>query len=207
MSVSFFPATASVSRHLLAVILFLFVSFSALAQETPTEKEIRIDRNHSTLGFSVPILGGLSHVWGKFTDFDVSLVWDGDASMPKNVTVEIRTASVSTGIANRDADIQGDNIFDTEHFPNITFESNDIRKNGSDYVAVGNFTMRGITKEIILPFAIHTIADEEDPTDPWRAYEIHYTFDRRDFGITWQHSAITMFFGYDIDVDIALLER
>ncbi len=207
MSTSVFPSIAPAARQILAVVIFFSCSLSAVGQENPSADRIRFDRNHSTLGFSVPILGGLSHVRGKFTDFDVSMDWDDAASMPKNVSVEIRTASVSTGIANRDADIQGDSIFDSEHFPNITFVSSDIRRNGSDYVAIGNFTMRGITHEIFLPFSIHTLRDDTDPDNPWRAYEIHYALDRRDYGITWQHNAIATFFGYDIDVDIALLER
>ena len=37
---------------------------------------MKVDHNHSTIGFAIPILGGLSKVTGKFTDFDAEVVYD-----------------------------------------------------------------------------------------------------------------------------------
>ena len=63
---------------LLSAILVLFVLASDTQAQDSPEGAIRIDRNHSTLGFAVPVAGGISKVTGKFTDFAVDLVWDDE---------------------------------------------------------------------------------------------------------------------------------
>ncbi|MBI3886937.1 MAG: hypothetical protein HY302_14590 [Opitutae bacterium] len=54
-------------RCLLAVALAFSVAVAAPALE------YKIGRNHSLIGFAVPILGGLSKVRGKNTDFASTL--------------------------------------------------------------------------------------------------------------------------------------
>ena len=64
-------------RRFSAILLLLCFSLPAIAQESENSPElIRIDRNHSTMGFNVPIVKGLSKVTGKFTDFSIDLICD-----------------------------------------------------------------------------------------------------------------------------------
>jgi len=192
----------------LLTLLSLFIVVPGLAQESDNQDEaIRIDTNHSTLGFTIPIVAGISRVTAKFTDFNVELVWDDEYPSKSSVSVEIQVASISTGLSGRDGDIQSDKILDEASFPTITFESTDIRKNGSDFIAIGDFTLHGVTKEIYLPVRVVTFVDEDNPDDPWRAYHIGYELDRRDYGIKWVRGSLAFFVGYDMDVDITLLER
>ena len=44
------------------------------------------------------------------------------------------------------------NVLDVDKFPVITFESTTITKSNTGYDAIGNLTMKGITKEIKFPF-------------------------------------------------------
>ena len=192
---------------LLSAILVLFVLGSNTQAQDSPEGAIRIDRNHSTLGFAVPVAGGISKVTGKFTDFAVDLVWDDENPSASSVSVEIQVASVSTGYEGRDGDVSSDSILDAENYPTITFVSDDIRPNGTGFVAVGDFTMHGVTKELFLPVTVVTLPNEDDPEDPWRAFHVSYQLDRSDYGITWKHSSVDFFFGFDIDIDINLLER
>jgi polyisoprenoid-binding protein YceI len=53
-------------------VLLLF-AVTAVAQVASTTRPYPIDNNHSTVGFSVPIFGGLSQVKGKFMDFAITL--------------------------------------------------------------------------------------------------------------------------------------
>src|ERR1700720_604098 len=86
------------------------------------------DRNHSTVGFSVPIMGGLSKVTGKFTDFQIRLSGD-DADLSRgSVSATIQTASIDTGIVDRDKDLRSAGFFDAAKYPEIRFESRSIRK-------------------------------------------------------------------------------
>ena len=57
----------------LAAVLF----FSTVTPgQVDTARHYVIDTNHSTVGFSVSIMDGLSKVNGKFTDFHVTLTND-----------------------------------------------------------------------------------------------------------------------------------
>jgi len=53
----------------LAVLLFSAIG----AAQVKTARPYPIDANHSTVGFSVSIMGDLSKVNGKFTEFAVRL--------------------------------------------------------------------------------------------------------------------------------------
>lgn len=192
----------------LFALLCLCLVVPISAQESDIQDEtIRIDRNHSTLGFTIPIVAGISRVTGKFTDFQVELVWNSEDPSKSSVSLEIQVASINTGLEGRDGDILGDRILDAENFPTITFQSSDIHRNGADFIAIGDLTLHGVTKEIYLPIRVVTFVDENNPDDPWQAYHIDYTLDRRDYGINWIRGSLDFFVGYDIDIEIALLER
>src|SRR6476620_7656634 len=98
-----------------------------------TTREYKIDNNHSTVGFSVPILGGLSKVTGKFSDFDIDLKVDEKDITRSSVRAVLKTASISTGITARDEHLRTADFFDAAKFPEITFESTKIRKNGKGF--------------------------------------------------------------------------
>ena len=54
---------------ILPLLAILVAASPFLAATTKYETDV----NHSNIGFSIPIMGGLSHVRGKFTDFKVSM--------------------------------------------------------------------------------------------------------------------------------------
>jgi len=58
-----------------------------------------MDHSHSSIGFELPIRGGLSKVPGKFTDFEVALFTNPSDITKSSVNAAIRVASVDTGIA------------------------------------------------------------------------------------------------------------
>lgn len=65
-------------------------------------KALEAEPNHTTLGFSIPIAGGLTRVTGKFTQFDISATVEGERPLDDvtawTVTATIATASIDTGI-------------------------------------------------------------------------------------------------------------
>ena len=61
-----------------------------------------VEPNHSTVGFSVPISGGITRVSGKFMDFQINISYDRDNIPQSSVTVVIQATSINTGIAGRD---------------------------------------------------------------------------------------------------------
>jgi len=147
-----------VLKTTLGTVLF----FSTIAaQQVDTARPYRIDTNHSTIGFSVPIMGGLSKVNGKFTDFAVTLTNDEKDITKSSVSVVIKATSINTGIPARDNHLRTADFFGVEKYPEITFQSKRVEKKGKQLIAVGDFTMHGISKEIALPFTITGI--DKDP--------------------------------------------
>ena len=73
---------------------------------------------------------------------------------PANSKVDfaIQTASIDTKEPQRDAHLKSDDFFAAETHPTITFHSTSIAsRGGDDYDVTGNLTVRGISKEVVLP--------------------------------------------------------
>lgn len=196
-------------KRVSVLLLAVFLSLPAFAQETdeaPERHRIRIDRNHSTLGFNVPIVHGLSRVTGKFTDFSVELFWDENDLEHSSVHLEIDVASVDTGIDRRNGHLRSEDFFDVETYPTITFVSSEIMKNGADFLVKGTLTMHGVSNEIYLPLSTKSFEDGPG-NSAWTSFSVHYTLDRTHYGMDWKQSAVSFFIGNDIEMDIVLLTR
>lgn len=189
------------------VLLILLLAITAFAQDGATTKPYPIDNNHSTVGFSVPILGGLSQVKGKFTDFAITLNNDEKDITKSSVSVVIKATSVDTGIEGRDRHLRSADFFDVEKFPEITFKSERIEKKGKQFVAHGPLTMHGVTKPIALPFSI--TGTYKNPTNKKMSvgYSATMVLNRRDFGINYSRQDNPTFVGDNITVEIELVTR
>jgi len=189
------------------VLLVLLLAVTAFAQDGATTKPYPIDNNHSTVGFSVPILGGLSQVKGKFTDFAITLNHDEKDITKSSVSVVIKATSVNTGIEGRDRHLRSADFFDVEKFPEITFKSERIEKKGKQFIAHGPLTMHGVTKQIALPFSI--TGTFKNPTNNKMSvgYSARMVLNRRGFGINYSRQDNPTFVGDNITVEIELVTR
>lgn len=187
-------------------VLILLFALIVVAQ-VGTPKPYPIDNNHSTVGFSVPILGGLSQVKGKFTDFTITLNNDEKDTTKSSVSVVIKATSVDTGIEGRDRHLRSADFFDVEKFPEITFQSQHIEKKGKEFIAHGPLTMRGVTKEIALPFTITGTFKNPATNKMSVGYSARLVLNRRDFGINYSRQDNPTFIGDNITVEIELVTR
>lgn len=188
------------------ILLVLFLSVLSVAQTTPTGTH-PIDNAHSNVGFSVPILGGLSQVRGKFTDFSITLNHDEKDVTKSSVSVVIKATSVDTGIERRDAHLRNADFFDVEKFPEITFKSERIEKKGKQFIAHGPLTMHGVTKQIALPFTINGTFKNPSNNKASIGYSAKMVLNRRDFGINYNRQDNPTFVGDNITVEIELVTR
>ncbi len=136
-------------KHTLVLTAALLLSTLAFAAD-----EYKIDKVHSTVGFSVKHLV-ISSVPGRFTDFDGTIVYDDKDVTKSSVKVTIQAASINTDNSHRDDDLRGPNFLDTAKYPTITFESKQVKKTPNGLVAVGTLTIKDVSKEIELPFTIN----------------------------------------------------
>ena len=107
-----------------------------------------IDPSHSRVGFRVKHLG-ISTVRGEFGEYEGQLVIteDGDVAAKGSV----KTASITTSDADRDAHLTAPDFCDIETHPEITFQSTSITAVDDDtYEIAGDLTLHGVTKPVTL---------------------------------------------------------
>lgn len=178
---------------LILIILFLLPTQNTFSQTI----QLEVEPNHSTVGFGIPI-SSFTLVRGKFTDYKINIEYiDKDITKSK-ITVDIKAASINTGIPDRDQHLQSADFFDVEKFPSITFQSSKIVKFQDQYLAIGEFQMHGVTKEIVLPFEI-TNADGNTI-----GFKIRSQINRLDYGVgaEFQHTDMPDFLGKNVNVEI-----
>lgn len=171
----------------------------------------RVEPNHSSISFVVPIAGGMTKVRGSFTKFTVEMVHDEKDLAKWSVRAVIEVSSVNTGIADRDKHLQAPEFFDAANHPQIIFQSTRVVKRNDRYVAYGDLTMRGVTRPTELEFVITRY--DHDPSQPDSrprfGASAHTTVNRMDFkvGADWKHTVIPNFLGNEITVEIDLWTR
>jgi polyisoprenoid-binding protein YceI len=190
-------------KSLIAVALLV----ALLAATAPAPVKYEVDVNHSNVGFSIPIMGGLSRVSGKFTDFAVQIVYDEADITKSSVNATIKTASIDTGIEKRDAHLRTADFFDAEKYPEITFQSRRVERRGNQLMAHGIFTMHGVSKEVSIPFTI--TGKHTNPANQRTNIGIsaRLTINRQDYGITWRHRSVPNFVGDEVEIEINLITR
>jgi len=183
----------------LGLILIFACCSGALAADTYT-----IDPVHSAVGFSVQHMM-ISHVNGTFQDFSGTIVYDEKDPSKCSVNVNIKATSIDTRNQDRDADLRTNKFFDAAKFPEITFASTRIEKTGDSYIAHGPLTIRGVSKEVALPFKISGTAK-----DPWGKTRLGaqagLTINRQDFGVSWNKKLDGggVLIGDEVKIDLAV---
>jgi len=137
-----------------------------------------IDPTHSEVGFVARHLM-VTKVRGSFTDVS-GTVQVGQDLGESVANVTIKTASVSTGTADRDTHLRSADFFDVDTFPEITFVSTSYHGD----TLTGDLTIKGVTKAVTLDVDFNGVA-----TDPWgndkAAFEATGELNRTDWGLTW----------------------
>lgn len=117
-----------------------------------TAAEFAFDKKgmHASVTWRIKHLG-YSWMSGRFDNFDGTINFDDKTPEASNVKVEIDVTSISSNHAERDKHLRSPDYLDTAAFPKATFQSTSVKSSGEGKVAItGNFTMRGITKEIVI---------------------------------------------------------
>ncbi len=109
---------------------------------------------------------------------------DAEAGTVKAIEATIKTGSVNTNHEKRDAHLRNADFLDVEHYPTMTFKMKSYKKTAEGYTAVGDLTLRGVTKEITL------VGQYNGATkDPWgntrAGFSAEGKLNRKDFGMVW----------------------
>ena len=95
-----------------------------------------------------------------------------------------KVESIDTGVEARDKHLRTADFFEVEKYPEMTFKSTSVVRKGKSYILNGDLTLKGVTKQIALPFTI-TGAIKDARGNTRMGIAAQTTIDRRDYGITW----------------------
>ncbi len=137
-----------------------------------------LDPTHSEVGFVARHLM-VSKVRGSFTEVGGTVTVKDDV-LDSVADVTIKTASVSSGTADRDGHLRSADFFDVETYPEMRFVSTSFTGD----TLVGDLTIKDVTKPVTLDVDFNGVA-----TDPWgntkAAFEAEGEIDRTQWGLTW----------------------
>ena len=167
---------------LYAIITVMAISFTVSDAAAELQKW-DIDKGHSNVYFDVRHTYAM--VRGKFEDYSGSVQFDADNMEMGNISLEVRTKSVNTGIANRDNHLRADEFFGVKKYPTMTFVSSGVKqKEGEQYLVEGDLTIKGKTRKVAMPFTF--FGSRENPLKKGQqvaGFEARFSINRLDYGV------------------------
>lgn len=165
----------------------------------------QIDPAHSSAAFSIKHMM-IAKVHGAFEKMSGQLTFDPAQPSKAQVEATIETASINTREPQRDTHLKSADFFDVEKFPTITFKSKRVEGAVGDLKVVGDLTIHGVTKEIVLDVD----GPSEELKDPWGNSKIGVSattkIKRKDYGLTWNAAleAGGVLVGDDVNITLDL---
>ncbi|MFF6786255.1 YceI family protein [Streptomyces sp. NPDC012510] len=146
--------------------------------------EWMIDAAHSRIGFSVRH-ALVTTVRGAFTEYQSRLYFDGRDPSRSRAEIVLSTASVDTGVEQRDAHLMGRDFLDAAHHPSMRFVSTAVRPVGNDvYRMSGELTIKSVTRPVDLELTY--LGHVMDPFGYERVgFDGTTTINRSEWGLTY----------------------
>ena len=142
-----------------------------------------LDPAHTRIGFSARH-AMVTKVRGQFDEFEGTAHIDTEDPAKSTVAVTIQTASVSTGQAQRDGHLKSGDFFDVETYPQITFASTDVQRDGTEWSITGDLTINAVTKPVTVLF--EETGEAKDPFGNLRVgFEGTVTINRSEWDLKW----------------------
>jgi polyisoprenoid-binding protein YceI len=140
----------------------------------------RVDAVHSSIGFAVKHMV-VSTFRGRFEDYDVTLETVDGAP---RLTGTVKTDSIKVKDDDLAAHLAAPDFFDSQRFPELTFVSTAIRREGDELIVDGDLTIKGITRNVEARGTTDgpavTLGDFEK-----LGIELETVVDRTAFGLEW----------------------
>lgn len=158
----------------------------------------KIDKNHSSIGFTTTHML-ISEVDGNFGDFEGTITGGDENFVNSEVSFSAKTASINTANEKRDGHLKSADFFDAEKFPELTFTGKIIQEDGKHYLK-GNFTMKGVTKEI--KFDVKFNGKVAGRRGQVAGFKVQGVINRFDYGLEWNRAleAGGLVVGEDVEI-------
>ena len=138
------------------VCVFAILAFALPASAAPVKWNV--DPAKSSLSFEVLISG--QKVTGKFKAFGALIAFCTDDLAHSSAKITIPMDEAKTGDATRDAMLLKPTWFNILDFPQAVYQTTAfVAKGGDKYEAHGKLSLKGVTKDVVLPFTLSIKGD------------------------------------------------
>ena len=185
------PCTAHAMRIALFVTLTSAVSWAMAAAPT----RYTLDPAKSKLEYTFVQAGAQNK--GAFKKLSATLEFAADGLAASKLDVIVDMSSLDTGDKERDDTLRGADLFDVAKYSQSRFTSAQIVKTANGYDAVGKLTLRGVSRDVHVPFTLRTATEQGKPVGYLTGQT---TIKRLDFGVgqgdwkstEWVSDAVTI---------------
>ncbi|MGZ6778255.1 MAG: YceI family protein [Mycobacterium sp.] len=132
--------------------------------------------DQSTIAVKAKSMWGLAPVKGRFTEFS----GEGQVAAPQTVSgrIDIKAASLRTGIRKRDEHLHSADFFEAEKFPDISVLVTGADAIDGDTIGLhAELTVKGTTKPLTLKTTVTPVGNGR------MRLTTHATVNRQDFGV------------------------
>ncbi len=148
-----------------------------------------VDPAHTEVGFVARHLIG-TKVRGRFTEASGTFTV---AENPEDSTLEavVKAASIHTNQSMRDDHLRTNDFLDVENYPTLTLKSTGLRRvRDNQWTLTGDLTIRGVTKSV--DFDLEFLGEGQSMQEGKTvvAFSASAEIDRRDFGVSFNHSLL-----------------
>lgn len=152
-----------------------FLAISAIAFLLPGAADWKADAANAKVTFTVH--GPFGTVHGSFTGLEATIKFDEKNLSSSSVVASIDAKTVSTGISLRNSDLRNkEEWLNTDKYPRISFKSKKIEKSANGFKAIGDMTIKGVTKPAEIPFTFTN-------KDASGTFKGQFTIKREDYNV------------------------
>ena len=148
--------------------------------------------NASSAQIKFSVKGPFGIVHGDLSGLKSTILFDEGDLGASSISASVDPKSIATGIKLRNKDLQKEKYFNSDTYPSISFKSDKIQKSGTGYKAIGNLTMKGVTKRVEIPFSFSEKGNAG-------VFKGSFTIQRQDYGIGKSGGSIGSTVTIDLD--------
>ena len=148
------------------LIVFLFPNL-VFSQTAWTAYEYNVSFKIKNAGITVN---------GKFSGLKSEILFSSDKLATSKIKASVDAGTLATGINLRDYHIKGEKYLDADKFKLLEGSSTKLYFKDNDYAGMFNITIKGVTKEVDIPFQFNQLGDLAE-------FKGEFTLNRRDFEV------------------------
>jgi len=171
-----------------SIIAFMLLPFMSLGQTNWKMSSGEVSFKIKNAGLTVT---------GRFSGLKTTLLFSPDKLAASSLKGSVEVATIKTGIDKRDKDLQEEKYFNTDKYKLIEIASVKLSKKGNQYEGLFNVTIKGVTKQITIPFECNQQGKNAE-------FKGDFSINRRDFGVG--EKSMMMSDNLNVSIDIKATE-